>query len=506
MQVPISLKQKAKIVTRFAPSPTGFMHIGSLRTALFAWLWARKNAGTFILRVEDTDKEREVAGSIEHIQESLKWLGLEWDYGPDKPGPFGPSDSCIQSQRLETYREFAHKLIAKGLAYPDPYTTAELDAFRKQADVEKRPFLYRNHRPQVAIDATAEHPAVWDDKQPLRFKIPEIKRWHWHDIVRGDLEAGEEALDDFILIKSDGYPTYNFAHIIDDHYMNVTHILRGDEFVSSTPRFLSLYQALGMEPPAFVTLPPILRDDRTKKLGKRDGAKDILEYRTEGFLPETMVNFLALIGWNPGKDTSGAEKEIMSRDELVQLFTLEKIQKAGAVFNEEKLLWMNKQHLAKLSDEEFIATAEKATGKTFLPNVLPLIREKVHVFSEIPALFGPEGELSFIDGRAFSDSLLPYKKEALMWRDEKDISQTKIHLKFIIDALGQLSESSGSFTAETVKAAIWPYAEKVGKGNVLWPMRYSLSGKEKSPDPFIIAGILGKIETLRRLSLAHTMI
>jgi glutamyl-tRNA synthetase len=507
-------KSLKKIVTRFAPSPTGFMHIGSVRTALFAWLWARKNGGTFILRIEDTDKEREVTGSIEHIQESLKWLGLEWDYGPDKPGPFGPSDSCIQSERLETYREYAHKLIAKGLAYPDPYSKAELEVFRKQADAEKRPFLYRNHRPQVALDASPEHPAVWDGKQPLRFKVPEIKRFHWHDIVRGDLEAGEEALDDFILIKDDGYPTYNFAHIIDDHYMSVTHILRGDEFVSSTPRFLSLYQALDMPPPAFVTLPPILRDDRTKKLGKRDGAKDILEYRAEGFLPDAMVNFLALIGWNPGKDASGAEKEVMSRDELVRLFTLEKIQKAGAVFNEEKLLWMNKQHLAKLSDEEFTLKMKDFLPKDFSPNMdmlprlIPLIREKIHVFNEIPALFAPEGELSFIDGRVFSDSSI--SKESLMWRDEKDISQTKVHLKFVIDTLGQLSENSGgstdSFTASTVKAAIWPYAEKIGKGNVLWPMRYSLSGKEKSPDPFIMAGILGKAETLRRLSLAFNML
>jgi glutamyl-tRNA synthetase len=494
-----------KVITRFAPSPTGFMHIGGIRTALFAYLWAKKTNGTFILRIEDTDKEREVPGSIEHIQKSLTWLDIEWDFGPDKPGPFG---SCIQSQRLETYIEFAHKLIAKGFAYPDPYTQAELDAFRKQADADKKPFLYRNHRPQVALDASAEHPAVWDGKQPLRFKVPNIKRWHWHDIVRGDLEAGEEALDDFILIKSDGYPTYNFAHIIDDYYMGVTHILRGDEFVSSTPRFLSLYDALGFTPPAFVTLPPILRDDRTKKLGKRDGAKDILEYRTEGYLPDAMVNFLALIGWNPG---SGSDVEVMSREELIKLFSLEKIQKAGAAFNEEKLLWMNKQHLAKLSDEAYIAKIKDFSSDVspdMLRRMLPLIREKIHVFNEIPALFAPEGELSFaVNSDRFSDNPLPYTKELLMWRGEKDISQTKTHLKFVIDTVSQLSEISegdkNNFTVENIKVAIWPYAEKVGKGNVLWPMRYSLSGKEKSPDPFIIAGILGKTETVRRLTIAY---
>jgi glutamyl/glutaminyl-tRNA synthetase len=220
------------VVTRFAPSPTGFMHIGGVRTALFAYLLARKNNGTFILRIEDTDKGREVAGSIEHIQASLRWLGIDWDFGPDKAGPFG---SCIQSERLSIYREYAQKLIKKGCAYPDPYTNEQVEAFRAQAEAEKKPFLFRNHRPKTF--------EVWDGTKPLRFKVPTIKRFKWHDAVRGDLEAGEEALDDFILIKSDGYPTYNFAHIVDDLEMGVTHIIRGEEFISSTPRFLSLYDS-----------------------------------------------------------------------------------------------------------------------------------------------------------------------------------------------------------------------------------------------------------------------
>ena len=197
-----------KIVTRFAPSPTGFMHIGGVRTALFAHMWARKNNGTFILRIEDTDTERAVEGSVEHIQKTLQWLSLDWDYGPDIPGPFG---SCIQSERLPVYLEFAQKLIDKGLAYPDPYTEEEIAAFREQAKEAKAPFLYRNHRPTTF--------GRWDGTKPLRLKVENPKRYTWNDAVRGSLEAGEEALDDFVLIKSDGYPTYNFAHIIDDSFL-----------------------------------------------------------------------------------------------------------------------------------------------------------------------------------------------------------------------------------------------------------------------------------------------
>jgi glutamyl-tRNA synthetase len=252
--------QKKKVVTRFAPSPTGYMHIGGVRTALYAWAYARKNNGTFILRIEDTDKAREVEGSIDHIIETLKWLGITWDEGPDVGGAHSP---YLQSQRLDSYKKYAKILIDKGLAYADPYTQEELDAFRKKADEEKKPFLYRDHRP--------ENPPVWDGTMPLRLRIVDVKSTEWYDEVRGKLTAGEEALDDFILIKSDGYPTYNFAHIIDDLEMGVTHIMRSDEFISSTPKFLALYDALGIEHPHFATLPPIMAPEGNKKLGKRDG-------------------------------------------------------------------------------------------------------------------------------------------------------------------------------------------------------------------------------------------
>ena len=260
----------AKVVTRFAPSPTGFMHVGGVRTALYAYLWAKKHQGSFILRIEDTDKDREVEGSIGHIMESLKWLGIDWNEGPDIGGEHAP---YIQSQRLDLYKKHARILIDRGYAYPDPYSKEELDEFRKEAETNKKAFLYRDHRP--------ENFGVWDGATALRFKTPEIKSYTWTDAVRGELSAGPEALDDFILIKSDGYPTYNFAHIIDDLQMNVTHVMRADEFISSTPKFLSLYDALEIRPPIFVTLPPILADGGNKKLGKRDGAKDILDYKAE---------------------------------------------------------------------------------------------------------------------------------------------------------------------------------------------------------------------------------
>lgn len=330
------MAENQKIITRFAPSPTGFMHVGNVRAALYAWLWTKKNNGTFILRIEDTDKEREVEGSIEHIIESLKWLGLDWDEGP---GIDGPNKPYLQSERLDIYKKYAQIFIDKGFAYPDPYTEEQIEEFRKKAEEEKRPFLYRDHRPEVF--------ETWDGTKPLRFKIPEIRTYHWHDEVFGDLSAGPEALDDFIMIKSDGYPTYNFAHIVDDTEMGITLVMRGQEYISSTPKYLAMYEVLGIKPPLYACLPHVLAPGGQKKLGKRDGAKDVLDYRHEGYLPETMLNFLAFLGWNPG-----GEKEIFTREELVSIFEIDRIQKSGAQMNLEKLDWMNKEHMKLLSKEE----------------------------------------------------------------------------------------------------------------------------------------------------------
>ncbi len=475
----------AKVITRFAPSPTGFMHIGGIRTALFAYLYAKKQGGAFILRIEDTDKSREVEGSIAHIQESLQWLGIEWDYGPNKPGPFG---SCLQSDRLPIYKKYAQTLIDKGLAYPDPYTKEELEAFRQKAKDEKRPFLYREHRPTTF--------AQWDGTKPLRFKVPEIKRYQWNDVVRGDLEAGEEMLDDIIIIKADGYPTYNFAHIIDDMEMGITHIMRGEEFIASTPKFLSLYDALEITPPIFVTMPPIMASDGKKKLGKRDGAKDILDYKKEGYLPEAMLNFLALIGWNPG-----TEKELFTKEELIDAFSLEHIQRSGGAFNEEKLLWMNKAYLQKMDNDNFVRYIEAAlpNSVTTLPHynqqrlqkLAPIIQERVHIATEITQA-AEAGEYDF----AFSTPKI--SAELIKWKKDESPKDALPRLQKAFELL-----SNADFTSpESIKEALWGYVEEVGRGDLLWPLRVSLTGMERSPDPFTVAYIIGKEDTIQRINTA----
>ena len=473
---------KKKVVTRFAPSPTGFQHIGGMRTALFAYLLARQNNGTFILRIEDTDKSREVEGAIAHTEEALRWLGIDWDYGPDTLAPFG---SCIQSERLPSYKKYALQLIEKGLAYPDPYTTEDVERFRTEATEAKRPFLFRDHRPDTF--------EAWDGTKPLRLKVPEVKRYTWTDLVRGELSAGEEMLDDIILIKSDGYPTYNFAHIIDDYEMGVTHIMRADEFIASTPKYLSIYDALGFEHPEFVTLPPILRDDRTKKLGKRDGAKDILEYRDDGYLPDAMRNFLALTGWNPG-----TEQELFNKDELITAFDITKIQRAGAVFNEEKLLWMNKQYLSHLTPSEkldFVSTYLSETIKGLpqfsmdrLIRAIPTITERISIGKDL-TMACEAGEYDYF----FAPPV--YEVDLLKWKNDAIVADTLPKLEKALKAL----ETAEFSSTEAVKAALWPLTDEFGRGEVLWPTRVALSGRAQSPDPFTLAYILGSAETLTRL-------
>ena len=328
-------------ITRFAPSPTGYIHIGNVRSAIYPWLLARQTGGKFILRIEDTDRERYVADATERILDTLRWLGLGWDEGPltadgsESQGEHGP---YFQSERRTIYHEWARKLIAADRAYADPTPSDQIAAYREADRVAGKAYLYRNHRP---TDLSTE----WQPGTPLRF-LSDPKPRHWHDAVMGDLAAGPEVQDDIILIKADGLPTYNFAHIVDDALMGVTHVIRGNEYLSSMPNYLAIYEALGLDLPVFVSLPHILAPTGNKKLSKRDGAKSVTDYRNDGILPEAMLNFLACLGWN-----DGTEQEIYTREELIAKFSLDHIQSSGARFDETKLLWLNGQWLRRLATE-----------------------------------------------------------------------------------------------------------------------------------------------------------
>ena len=362
--------------TRFAPSPTGFMHVGNARAALFPWLIAKHEGGKFILRIEDTDQARYVAGADDVIRGTLKWLGIEYDEGPDKPGKFGP---YVQSERKETYIEWAEKLIAAGRAYADTRAPEELNKLREDAQAKKIPFLARNYRP--------ENPPKWELGMPLRFKS-DPKPYHWHDAIMGDLSSGPESIDDFIILKSDGLPTYNFAHIIDDYLMEMTHVTRGLEYIPSVPNYLNLYEALDIPVPTLVHMPHIMRPDGKKKLGKRDGAKSVFEYRDLGYLPEAMLNFLASLGWN-----DGTEQEIFSKDELIQKFSIERVQRSGAIFDEKRLEWMNGHYIRALTLDDLYERAKdfwppeaKDATPAYKKHVLGLIQERLKYLAEIPAL------------------------------------------------------------------------------------------------------------------------
>lgn len=464
------------IRTRFAPSPTGALHVGTVRTALFAWLLAQKN-GQFLLRIEDTDQKREVEGGINNIKETLTWLGLTWNEGPDIDGPYAP---YIQSQRLDIYKKFAQELYEQGLAYADPYTPEEMDAFRKQAQAEKRPFLYRDHRP--------ENPPAWDGTRPLRIRL-EPKTHSWDDVVMGTITMGPEMIDDFIIMKSDGFPTYNFCHIIDDHLMGITHVLRSQEFLSSIPKFLGAHEVLGWKPPLNATTPPVLDETGKRKLSKRFGAKPILEYRNEGYLPEALINFMASLGWN-----DGTEQEIFSRQELIEKFSLERVQRSGARFDDQRLDWMNGYYIRNISLDDLYDRSKSFWGKEseqasddYKKSVLALIQERLKYLAEIPELT----TFFFID--------LPINIEL--------IDKNKQLKKFEHAELRTLLEqargviANAEFTVQSLTEQLNTLLETTGqKPGVLFSLiRISTTQAPSSPGLADTLVVLGKETALRRI-------
>jgi glutamyl-tRNA synthetase len=474
-----------QIRTRFAPSPTGFMHVGNLRTGLFAYLTAKHANGTFVLRLEDTDKNREVEGSADHIKECLKLLGIDWDEGLDIGGTHAPYQ---QSQRLDMYKAWAQKLIDAGRAYADPYTPEEVQAFREQAQNEKRAFLYRNHRP--------ENPPEWDGTQPLRFKS-DPKPYQWTDEVMGDLKSGPEVIDDFILIKSDGYPTYNFAHIVDDAEMQITHVIRGQEFLSSQPNYMNLYEALDLQPPVFATMPHILNEQGNKKLGKRDGAKDVLDYVREGFLPETLLGFIATLGWN-----DGTEQEVFSKAELIEKFDLKRVQRSGARFDEKRLLWMNGQFIRALNTEDLATRIEPFWPETavsaepsYKADVLKLAQDRLKTLADLPTLTTyfftePEPDISLITGN---------KQLAKLSGDELASLLSSVSLSF---------ESIEDWTANAIQDNLNSCLETTGqKPGILFSLvRIATTWAPFSPQLNDMLALLGKDRTLSRLNRAVNLV
>ena len=466
--------------TRFAPSPTGFLHVGGVRTALFAWLVARQAGGQFILRLEDTDQKREVEGSAEHLITSLKALGITYDEGPDIGGPYAP---YIQSKRLDSYKQWAQKLIDAGRAYADPYTPDELQAFRDTAKAEKRAFLYRHHRP--------ENPPTWDGTMPLRFKS-EPKDYSWHDEVMGDLHTGPEVIDDFILIKSDGYPTYNFAHIVDDAEMHITHIIRGQEFISSQPNYLNLYEALDLLFPIFATMPHIMAESGNKKLGKRDGSKDVLDHLRDGYLPEALINFIASLGWN-----DGTEQEIFTREELIEKFSLGRVQHSGARFDEQRLLWMNGQHIRLLNIDDlydrvsnFWPESAANVDESRKKQILALVQDRMKTLTDLPMLTSyffaePSPDRSMITDNKMLAQLTPEQINEYL-------SQTK-------DAL-----ASSDFDSESIQATLNQLLETTGqKPGVLFSLiRIAVSWAPFSPALNDTLAALGKETVIARLEVA----
>ncbi len=474
--------------TRFAPSPTGHLHIGVCRTALFAWALARHHGGQFLLRIEDTDKTREVEGALQTIQADLRWLGLEWDEGPDVGGPAGP---YVQSERLDIYQKYAEQLVAEGKAYRCYCTRERLDALRETQAAAKLPPGYDRHCRDLSPEEQRRHEAA-GDSSVIRIKMPLEGETVYEDALRGEIRFENRLLDDYIAIKSDGFPTYNFANIIDDHLMEITHIIRGEEFLSSTPRFVVAYHHLGWEPPVMIHVPLVLGPDG-KKLSKRHGDTRLQEYAEQGYLPEAIVNFLGLIGWSPGEDL-----EIFSRDELVRRFSIDRFHKSPGIFDLTKLEWMNGVYLREMPPEELAQRVRpwlEASGllskdpseeeMAYLVSLIPLVHARMKTLAEAPEKLD-----------VFLKDEIAYDPAAV----KKHLSGpgTAALLEWVADAL---EEGVDFADPEAVEAAVRSAGEAMGAtgGKIIHPVRVAVTGRMVGPGLFETMAAVGKARCQSRL-------
>jgi len=474
---------------RFAPSPTGIPHVGNIRTALFNWLFARHHGGSFIVRIEDTDVTRRVKGAVEVILDSLRWLGLDWDEGPEVGGDYGP---YFQSQRLETYQETADRLLEQGNAYLCYCSPERLEEMRKEQVRRKQPPGYDRHCRHLSEKERAEKEAQ-HITPVIRFKTPLSERIKFEDLIRGDVVFDSETIDDFVLLKSDGYPTYHLANVVDDHLMRISHVLRADEWLSSTPRHMLLYDALGYTAPKFAHLPMILGGDRAK-LSKRHGATSVLEYRDQGYLPQAMVNFLALLGWSLDDKT-----ELMSREDLVRNFSIERIAKTGAIFSQEKLAWMNGVYIRQLSVGDLVEQlmpflerglpkeVERPLSRDYVCQIVPLIQERMRTLKE-----GVDfAEFFFVDEMDYDTDLLG-----------KGLAK-EVAMAALEAARGRLEVTH--FDALSLEGVLRPLAAELGlKTEQLFVLlRVATTGRSAAPPLFETLAVLGKERCLKRIDEAR---
>ncbi len=475
---------------RFAPSPTGYPHVGGIRTAMFDWLMARHYGGKFILRIEDTDVARTVEGAVEYIMEGLRWLGLEGDEGPDVGGDYGP---YTQSERLSLYQAAAERLVKQGDAYYCYCSTTRLEEMRAEQTRRKQPPGYdrlcRALTPQecAANDANGIKPVV-------RFKTPLTGQIIHDDVIYGKVTFDLSTLDDFVLLKSDGYPTYHLANVVDDHAMEISHVIRGEEWISSVPRHLLIYKALGYEPPQYVHHPLILGPDHSK-LSKRHGDVSILEFREGGYLPETMFNFIALIGWSLDDKT-----ELMTRQQLIDSFSLERIGRTGAIFNREKLEWMNGVYIRNLTAEDFARRSLPFLEKSLPPEIkrpldinyltkmLPLVQERAKTLAEVPGL------VSF-----FFVEESDYPLDSLIGKGMTPESASRA-----LEAARLKLVALPVFDEESMEALLRPLAVELGlkTGQLFGTLRTAVTGRTVSPPLFQTMAVLGKERCLKRIEAA----
>lgn len=479
----------SEVRVRFAPSPTGYLHIGGARTALFNWLFARKMGGKLILRIEDTDTERLKEDSVSQILTSLKWLGLNWDEGPEAGGECGP---YYQSERRELYSKYAQQLLDEGKAYYCFCTPADLEAEREKQRAAKQPFRYartcRDLDPEVAKARAAA-----GEPYSVRIKIPTEGSITVHDLIHGDVTFNMDQFDDFVIVKSNGMPTYNFAVVVDDHMMGMTHVLRAEEHLSNTPKQLLIYEALGFEPPKFGHMPMILAPDRSK-LSKRHGATSVEEFRAQGYLPEAIINYLTLLGWGPGD-----EREIFTLEETVKLFELEQMSKKAAVYDTKKLTWMNGQYLSELPLEKILPEAETffikdglvtkewlAENKEYFAKLVDTVRVRVKTLQEV------------------ADASAYFFKDVEAY-DEKGVAKHfKPEAAELLEKCIAALEADEVFDLTSTEAIYNKIAADNGLalGKVIHPTRLALTGRTVSPGMFDVMVLLGKEKTLARMRKA----